>query len=170
MRTYKSPVLKTRCTQMAMSKGKRKARDHLKVLKETSYLGVPDDLFDKLNSEFSFTVDASSSHSNAKCVKHWTREENGLSQCWQGEVVWCNPLFDRDIKLWVKKGVESSNCTVVYLLPVSTDTAWFAMVWDHQQHRPLPGCEVRFLPRRLKYKPAKRCAAFASCIVVVRRN
>lgn len=153
-----------------MSSGRKRARDHLKPLTEDSCLGVPDDLWNDLNLEFSFTVDASSTHRNAKCARHWTLEEDGLSQSWTGETVWCHPLFDRNIYDWVQKGCCAKNCLSVFLLPASTDTKWFSLVWDHVRHKPRPGCEVRFLPRRLKYKPAGNCAAFASCVVVIKNR
>jgi len=153
-----------------MNIGKRKARDHAKELTEDSCLGVPDDLWRDLTTEFPFTVDACSTHVNAKLPRHWTREENGLEQCWDNEIIWCHPLFDRSILKWIEKGTEAKNSIIVYLLPASTDTRWFARVWDHETHRARPGCEVRFLPKRLHYKPASRCAAFASCIVVIRNQ
>lgn len=45
---------------------------------------TPDDLFERVNKEFKFTLDAASSHENAKCEKHYTETENGLSQNWGG--------------------------------------------------------------------------------------
>lgn len=45
---------------------------------------TPDDLFEKLDKEFCFTLDAASSHENAKCKKHYTEKENGLMQNWGG--------------------------------------------------------------------------------------
>lgn len=153
-----------------MSSFRASARDHLKPLNEDSCLGVSDDLWEALNAEFRFTVDACSSDSNAKLPRHWTAKDDGLSQKWNGERVWCHPLFDRNIVRWIEKGARSRRCTAVYLLPASTDTRWFSIVWNHKKHRPRRGWEVRFLPKRLKYKPAKRCAAFASCIVIKRRR
>lgn len=133
------------------------------------YLGTPDDLFAALHAEFRFTVDAASSHENALLPRHWTLAEDGLAQDWRGEVVYCNPMYDRNIKLWIRKALETPDCTAVFLLPVSTDTEWFALAWDHERHRPRPRCEVRFLRRRLKFKPASKPAAFGSVLVVVRR-
>lgn len=45
---------------------------------------TPNELFLELNKEFSFTLDAASSHENAKCERHYTEKENGLSQNWGG--------------------------------------------------------------------------------------
>lgn len=45
---------------------------------------TPQDFFDALDSEFHFTLDPCCTHENAKCVKHYTIEENGLAQNWGG--------------------------------------------------------------------------------------
>lgn len=45
---------------------------------------TPQDVFDELNKEFNFTLDPCASASNAKCQKHFTKEENGLLQAWGG--------------------------------------------------------------------------------------
>lgn len=45
---------------------------------------TPQSFFDKLNKEFGFTLDPCSTHENAKCEKHYTIEEDGLSQNWGG--------------------------------------------------------------------------------------
>ena len=67
---------------------------------------TPDSLFNKLNEEFHFTLDPASDHSNAKCEKHYTEQEDGLAQDWAGEVVFCNPPYCRKTGLWVKKCCE----------------------------------------------------------------
>ena len=40
----------------------------------------PQHVFDELNKEFDFTLDPCSTHENAKCEYHFTKEEDGLSQ------------------------------------------------------------------------------------------
>ena len=64
---------------------------------------TPQDLFDKLNEEFHFTLDPCSTDENAKCEKHYTKEQNGLKQDWTGEVVYCNPPYGSEMSLWIKK-------------------------------------------------------------------
>lgn len=51
---------------------------------EKDYWETPQELFDKLDKEFNFTLDPCSTHQNAKCKKHYTMEENGLSKSWGG--------------------------------------------------------------------------------------
>lgn len=64
---------------------------------------TPQDLFDRLNDEFHFTIDACASKDNAKCKRYFTKEQDGLKQDWTGEVVWCNPPYGRQLPLWIKK-------------------------------------------------------------------
>ena len=45
---------------------------------------TPDDLYQILDSEFHFTLDAASTDENAKCPRHFTAEDNGLEQNWGG--------------------------------------------------------------------------------------
>ena len=46
---------------------------------------TPKEFFAQLDKEFHFDLDPCSTHENAKCVKHYTIEEDGLSQDWGGE-------------------------------------------------------------------------------------
>ena len=45
---------------------------------------TPDSLFNELNNEFGFTLDAASSDENAKVKRHYTERDNGLAQNWGG--------------------------------------------------------------------------------------
>ena len=45
---------------------------------------TPREFFNKLDDEFHFNLDPCSTHENAKCEKHYTIEEDGLSQDWGG--------------------------------------------------------------------------------------
>ena len=49
---------------------------------KTPEWATPQSFFDELNREFSFTLDPCSTHENAKCEKHYTKEDDGLSQSW----------------------------------------------------------------------------------------
>ncbi|WFD12231.1 DNA N-6-adenine-methyltransferase [Tepidibacter hydrothermalis] len=69
---------------------------------------TPQDLFDKLNEEFKFTLDPCATHENAKCGKYYTIEEDGLKQSWKGEIVFCNPPYGREISQWVEKSYKES--------------------------------------------------------------
>ena len=123
---------------------------------------TPKALFDALDAEHHFTLDPCSTDANAKCAKHYTKADDGLTQSWGGEVVFCNPPYGRDIRKWVAKcHSEADRAQVVALLPARTDTAWFH---DHVYGK----ADVRFLRGRLKFElggVALQSAPFPSMIV-----
>ena len=47
---------------------------------------TPMAFFKELDKEFHFTLDPCSTHENAKCEKHYTKEDDGLKQDWGGAV------------------------------------------------------------------------------------
>lgn len=124
---------------------------------------TPQELFNKLNKEFSFTLDPCATPENAKCKKYYTIKENGLEQNWQGETVFCNPPYGRTIKTWVKKCYEESkkhNTIVVMLIPARTDTSYFHdFIYNKAK-------EIRFLRGRLKFGNSKNSAPFPSMVVI----
>lgn len=120
---------------------------------ETDLWGTPQNFFDNLNKEFNFTLDPCATSENAKCKKYFTINENGLTQNWEGETVFCNPPYGRAIKDWVKKCYEESkkpNTTVVMLIPARTDTTYFH---DYIYHKVR---EIRFVRGRLKFEGGGR--------------
>lgn len=48
---------------------------------------TPQDFFDKLDSEFHFTLDVCATDENAKCPNYFTRAQDGLSRGWGGQYV-----------------------------------------------------------------------------------
>ena len=123
---------------------------------------TPQHLFDELNQEFNFTLDPCATEENAKCSKHFTIEDDGLSKDWSNDVVFMNPPYGREIKKWIKKAYEESlnGATVVCLIPASTDTMyWHDFIFDKAD-------DIRFLKGRLKFGNGKNSAPFPSAIVV----
>jgi len=122
---------------------------------------TPQEFFDRLNEEFHFTLDVCATPENAKCLRYFTKQENGLLQKWEG-VCWMNPPYGREIGQWVKKAYESAlgGATVVCLLPARTDTAWW--------HDYCMKGEIRFVRGRLKFGDANENAPFPSVVVVFR--
>lgn len=107
---------------------------------------TPQDFFEQLNHEFNFTVDVASTHENAKCEKHYTLEDDGLSKSWAGEVVWCNPPYGAEMPKWIEKAYSERNNAkcIVMLIPSRTDTRAF--------HNWIYGiAEIRFVKGRLKF-------------------
>ena len=123
---------------------------------------TPHALFDELNAEFGFTLDAAANSKNKKCDRYFNRRQNGLIRFWSG-IVWVNPPFGREIDKWVKKAHREwkRGCTVVMLIPARTDTRWF--------HKYILGqAEIRFLKGRLVFVGARYNAPFPSMVVVFR--
>jgi phage N-6-adenine-methyltransferase len=125
--------------------------------------GTPQALFDELNDEFNFTLDACASAHNFKVNIYFNKEIDALAQRWTG-TVWMNPPYGRTIGQWMKKAFEESQkgATVVCLVPARTDTAWW--------HDYAIKGEVRFLRGRLKFEQPgfdkNSAAPFPSAIVI----
>lgn len=130
---------------------------------ETAEWETPQALFDLLNTEFGFDFDVCATPENAKCVRYFTAEDDGLVQEWAG-ACWMNPPYGGEIGRWVAKAHESGDAgaTVVCLIPARTDTSWW---WDHARHG-----EVRFLRGRLQFGNAETGAPFPSAVVIFGRE
>lgn len=129
---------------------------------KTDLWETPQDLFDKLNNEFQFTLDVCATPENAKCDKFYTEEQDGPEHPWKG-TVWCNPPYGRGIGQWVRRALFASvsGATVVMLLPARTDTKWF-----HDYIYKRNNVEIRFIRGRLKFGGSKNSAPFPSMVVV----
>lgn len=127
---------------------------------------TPQDFFESLDAEFHFTLDPCCTDENAKCEKHYTRQQDGLSQSWKGETVFCNPPYGKEIGLWVEKCSKEAGgggATVVMLIPARTDTAWF--------HKYIyKKADIRFIRGRLKFGGSKNSAPFPSMVVIFRKE
>lgn len=106
---------------------------------------TPDKIFTDLNQEFNFTLDPCCTENNAKCIKYFTENENGLLQDWSEDTVFMNPPYGREIGMWIKKAYSESlkGATVVCLIPSRTDTSWW--------HEFCMRGEIRFIKGRLKF-------------------
>lgn len=130
---------------------------------KTDEWSTPQALFDDLNIEFGFGLDACATPENAKCRVFFQRDENALAQDWRvGGAVFMNPPYGRAIGKWVEKAYNESlfGITVVCLLPARTDTSWW--------HEFVMKGEIRFLRGRLKFGESKNSAPFPSTIVIFR--
>ena len=130
---------------------------------QTVEWGTPQHIFDELNEEFKFTLDACAAPWNYKVNNYYTQEDDGLIQPWTG-TVWCNPPYGRQIGKWVQKAYEANQqgATVVMLIPSRTDTAYW--------HDYISKAEVRFIRGRLKFTTPNNETAlpapFPSAIVI----
>jgi len=121
---------------------------------------TPQELFDVLDQEFSFTLDVCADSRNFKCDRYYDRRENGLLQDWAGEVCWMNPPYSR-VAAWVEKACLASTkgALVAGLVPARTDTRWWA---DHVMR----AAEIRLIVGRLRFGNAQNNAPFPSAVVV----
>lgn len=127
---------------------------------------TPQDLYDRLNEEFSFNLDPCATPENAKCGRYFTKEQDGLSLNWGGGArVFCNPPYGRELPKWVRKCYEEwkRGCEVVMLIPARTDTSYFH---DYIYQK----AEIRFIRGRLKFGGCKNSAPFPSMVVIYKHN
>lgn len=153
---------------------------------------TPQDLFQKLDEEYHFTLDVCALPQNAKCEKYYTPEVDGLKQNWEGNTCWMNPPYQEPEKPckpnckkkkcaergyhtseyipgqvdWIRKAYEESqkpNTKVVCLIPSRTDTK----LWHNYV---MLASEIRFVKGRLKFGNADTGAPFPSAIVVFDAN
>lgn len=136
---------------------------------------TPNWLFDQLNDEFSFTLDACATEQSAKCERFWTKADDGLARPWGPYRVWLNPPYS-DIGPWAAKAHQETKylgCElVVALLP-----AWMDRKWWHRSVEPdrrAGNVELRFLEGRLRFSsplgPGEHNASFPSLLVIWRRT
>lgn len=132
---------------------------------------TPKKLFEELNNEFRFTLDAAALQSSALCanwygpdhpdetkrdclVTDWSQDSDGA--------VFMNPPYGRGIGKFMWKAMMESRkgLTVVCLVPARTDTTWFhdTVFADNAQ--------IRFLRGRLKFNDGPNSAPFPSCVVI----
>lgn len=97
--------------------------------KTSDEFGTPRWLYDLLDEEFQFTIDAAASDENAKHINYVTKEDDAFKQDYSGERVFCNPPYSRGL---VKQFVElayhwtEKDCPVwVMVLPTRTEQDWF---------------------------------------------
>ena len=134
---------------------------------------TPGDLYNKLNDEFNFGLDAAAMKSSTLVADNWygpdhediTRRD-AFTRNWAddavGKTIWLNPPYGRSIKTWTNKSVQENRGggAIVLLVPARTDTSWW--------HDHLIKHEIRFIRGRLKFGNQKNPAPFPSAIVVMR--
>lgn len=147
-----------------------KLSDHPLFTSRSEEYRTPQELFDRLDEMFGFTLDPCAAPWNAKCEKYYTIEDNGLEQSWQGETVFMNPPYGRNIADWMEKAyTESKNndATVVVLVHSRTDTRWWHD-WAMKAN------QIWFIKGRLSFDNPDGedgyKAPFPSCILVYQEN
>ncbi|EOA9034933.1 phage N-6-adenine-methyltransferase [Vibrio harveyi] len=123
---------------------------------------TPIKIFEQLNHEFGFTLDATASHQNALCEQYITAEDDALHQDWSNHVVFCNPPYSR-LKHFAEKAFKESlkGATVVMLVPARTCSVAY--------HDYFSKGEIRFIRGRLKFLmqgEEQASAPFPSMLVI----
>ena len=120
---------------------------HNKKILKMEWIRTPKEIWSKLLEELLLPVDACASDKNHLLPKYWTKEIDACTQNWDGEVVYCHPMFDGKIPKFIKKASES-KCTSVFLLPASTNSVYFHnYLWDNKKHKPKKNVQIRFLEK-----------------------
>lgn len=126
---------------------------------------TPQKLFDELNNEFDFNLDACAHENNKKLNNYYSEEDNALIQPWRYSV-FCNPPYERGVqdKFIEKAYIESlKGSRVVCLVPNRSDTRYF-------HNYVMKAEEIRFIKGRLKFSDSKNAAPFPSAIVVFHKH
>jgi site-specific DNA-methyltransferase (adenine-specific) len=142
---------------------------------------TPKELYDLLDNEFGFWIDAACTEKNKMCLYGYTKEKNAMYQSWYEDAMriadgateypalFMNPPYSNGmINHFMAKALEESEkgAVIVCLVPVQSDAAW----WHDYV---MSASEIRFIRGRVKYigydengKRIKNSPMFASCIVV----
>lgn len=139
---------------------------------------TPPAIFNPLQAEFGFNLDAAANEANRKCPEYFDLGGNGLAHSWTACRVWCNPPYS-DIRPWVEKAwaEHHAGCALIaMLLPANrTEQAWWQdLIEPHRDGRgPL---ETRFYRRRFNFGiPGNEAGKFHSsppfgCVLVIWRR
>lgn len=132
------------CARTHPQQGPNEKVDDRQTLPET---------FAEFQERFEFTVDSAASDHNAQLPRYWTREQDGLTQDWSGERVWCNPPYS-NIRPWVEKAAKREAEITVMLLPANrTEQAWWQDIIEPMRHE--GKCRVEFLRGRMRFIAAR---------------
>lgn len=139
-----------------------KAQNHVQQVRKGGPKDAVDDrgtdpeLFAELSRMYGpFTLDVAASDRNAKCERYFTIEDDGLTQSWAGENVWCNPPYS-GLDKWLEKAwrefYADPTTGITMLLPANRcEQKWWQ---DHvEPFRDGNGLYLRtyFLPGRPRF-------------------
>ena len=131
---------------------------------------TPQELFDNLNKEFDFELDAFATKKNAKCKQYFTKRDDSFQQDWtKYKSIFINPPYTSKVQ---DKVLEKINDTIshpdwrgviVLLIPARTDTKrWHDYIFNKAD-------EIRFIKGRLKFEVdgiPRGSSTFPSAIIV----
>ena len=102
-------------------------------------MNIPQMIFEKLDREFHFTLDAAADASNAKVPLFFSKGYSALNHDWSNHTAWLNPPGDQDPETWALKAMDAAEkgATVVMVARPRVNKHWF--------HECLRQGEVRFI-------------------------
>jgi phage N-6-adenine-methyltransferase len=151
--------------------------------RKTDDWATPRGVFDVLDAEFHFRIDAAANPANTQCpIWYAAAMRDDLERGGDGALTWdwyahdgagpyfLNPPYSRCRQFIAKAAAEArAGATVVCLVPSRTDTRWWHdHVWNAERNQPRPGVEIRFMKGRLRFGGATAGAPFPSVIVIFR--
>lgn len=130
---------------------------------------TPQELFDNLNNEFDFELDAFASDKNAKCKHFFTERDDSFQQDWTNyKSIFINPPYTSKVQDEVLKKINdtiSSNWrgVIVLLIPARTDTKrWHDYIFNKAD-------DIRFIKGRLRFEVdgiPRGSSTFPSAVIV----
>ena len=97
--------------------------------RESDEWETPQDLYDALNLEFKFSLDAAATQENRKCLHYIPRESDALTAPWFDIVgtkpIWLNPPYSRSGSSWKKHTGKRRRLHRGMSYPFRTDTRWW---------------------------------------------
>ncbi|HEY9678696.1 MAG TPA: DNA N-6-adenine-methyltransferase [Drouetiella sp.] len=117
--------------------------------KATDSWRTPPAVFEKLDSEFHFVLDAACTSENclAPNGNYFDKGIDGLSTNWKeltaSGAIWLNPPYS-NVRPWLEKAY-TSECTVVFLITLDCSTKWWQECVKDR------AAEVRMVTHRIKF-------------------
>jgi site-specific DNA-methyltransferase (adenine-specific) len=146
-----------------------------KIVTPKDEWGTPQWLFDLLDQEFNFQVDAAANAENSKCGWNYFGQDS-TKISWQtlgAKTFYLNPPYSAgNIDRFMQKAYEESQkgAVVVCLVPCATDTKW----WHNYA---MKAQEIRFIKGRVRFvgydeegNPVRNSPTFSSCVVIFRKT
>jgi site-specific DNA-methyltransferase (adenine-specific) len=146
-------------------KNREEGRPHIAIAK-TDRWASPPHIIEAVEKEFGrISLDPAADAENAVAHRFFTKEEDGLTIPWRGDLIYVNPPYGRVLNEWIdhalKQYDEGYAKRIVMLLPSRTCTRWFHRLLNRSD------VEIRFIKGRLKYGDGSGTAPFPSMLVII---
>ena len=123
---------------------------------------TPQELFDKLDKEFKFTIDVCANSMNNKITPFYDKYDDGLIKPWFNDICWLNPPFG-ETKKWLKKAYEEMKRGSVVVALIQNDCST-----NYWKDYVMKASEIRFVNQRVKFDGSP--PRFSNVIVIFKRH